>query len=255
MDLRRRFYPEVCFGDFTNIDGTLAFYSRVSALLTPDSVVLDAGCGRGAHLEDRVFFRRELRTLRGRARSVIGIDVDPVASSNPTIDEFRQLVPGKPWPVGEGEVDLIVSDCVVEHLPDPQAFFDEAFRVLKPGGVICIRTPNAWGYVGLISRLVPNSLHARVVKRAQNGRKEEDVFPTLYRCNSIWALRKALRRAGLKPTVFGHEAEPSYMEFSRIAYLFGFLYQRFAPSAFRLSLFGFAVKSEQPGLSAAEVNR
>lgn len=71
MDLRRRFYPEVCFGDFTNIDGTLAFYSRVSALLTPDSVVLDAGCGRGAHLEDRVFFRES----SGRYEGVHGVSL------------------------------------------------------------------------------------------------------------------------------------------------------------------------------------
>lgn len=40
-----RFYPEARFGGFSDIDGTMAFYLRVNALLGCDSVVLDFGCG------------------------------------------------------------------------------------------------------------------------------------------------------------------------------------------------------------------
>jgi SAM-dependent methyltransferase len=237
-----KYYPEVLFGGFTNIDGTVAFYSRVSALIAPDSVVIDAGCGRGAHVEDQVRYRRCLRNWRGRVKHVIGIDVDPGASTNPLVDEFRLLNVGGPWPVGDDVADVVVSDCVVEHLPDPQAFFGEAFRVLKVGGVLCLRTSNAWSYVGLISRLIPNALHARVLGKAQAERKPEDVFPTLYRCNSAWRLRRMLRAAGFQAVVFGYEAEPRYLEFSGLAYFLGVLHQRFAPSALRLSLFAFAAK-------------
>lgn len=38
--------------------------------------------------------------------------------------------------------DAVVSSHVIEHLPDPAAFFAEVFRVLKPGGTLVMRTPN-----------------------------------------------------------------------------------------------------------------
>lgn len=33
-----RAYPEYAFGQFTRVDGTVAFFSRVNALLTPTAV-------------------------------------------------------------------------------------------------------------------------------------------------------------------------------------------------------------------------
>src|SRR5713101_4264375 len=76
-DLLARFYPEVRFGGYTVVDGTIAFYLRVGALLRSNSVLLDVGSGRGRAAEDPVRVRRELRTFRGRCAKVIGIDVDP----------------------------------------------------------------------------------------------------------------------------------------------------------------------------------
>ena len=74
LPLLQRFYPEARFGGFSDVDGTITFYTRVQAMLSPDSVVLDVGCGRGAGLQDdSVVYRRELRRLRGRCQRVIGI--------------------------------------------------------------------------------------------------------------------------------------------------------------------------------------
>lgn len=41
------YYPESRFGGFTDVDGTVAFYTRVQSLVEAGSVVLDVGCGRG----------------------------------------------------------------------------------------------------------------------------------------------------------------------------------------------------------------
>lgn len=140
----KRGYPEAKFGGFSDVDGTVAFYSRVSALLTPAMSLVDFGCGRGAQVEDTVVYRRHLRTFRGRVRRVVGVDVDAVGINNPTIDEFRLLAPGGMWPIDSSSVDLVFSDCVMEHLPDPDLFFSEAVRVLRKGGYLCLRTPNVW---------------------------------------------------------------------------------------------------------------
>jgi len=221
------------------VDGTVQFYTRVNALATPEAVVVDAGCGRGAYAQDPVQFRKNLRILRGKVNRVIGFDVDLAAEKNPFIDEFRRLEPGAAWPLENAEADLVVSDCVVEHLPDPDQFFSEARRVLKTGGHLCIRTPNVWNYFGVFSRLIPNKLHARVVSKTQDRRMEEDVFPTLYLCNSVSKMKRTMERHGFEAAVFGCETEPTNLSFSKAAYALGVIHQRFAPSFLGQAIFAF----------------
>jgi SAM-dependent methyltransferase len=237
--LQSRYYPECRFGGFTDHDGTVAFYTRVNALLDPHSVVVDFGCGRGAAADDPVRFRRQVRDLRAPGRTLIGIDVDPMAAGNPFVNDFRLLPMDGAWPLDPASVDLVVTDCVLEHLLAPELFFAQAAQVLKPGGHICIRTPNTAGYVALISRLVPRGLHRAVLTTAQPGRREEDVFPAVYRCNSVWRLRRMLARHGFDAVVYGHGAEPGYLGFSRWAYLLGVLYRKHAPVCMLPSLFAF----------------
>lgn len=91
MSYMNRFYPESRFGDFTDIDGTIAFYTRVNELLRPDFTVLDVGCGRGNYKNDSVSVRKNLRILKGKVSKVIGIDIDDTSINNPFIDEFSAI--------------------------------------------------------------------------------------------------------------------------------------------------------------------
>ncbi len=233
------YYPESSFGGFTDVDGTVAFYCRINALVEPSFVIVDFGCGRGSHQEDPVMFRRNLRSLKGKVSRVIGIDVDEVGQKNPCLDEFRSLAPGRPWPLEDGSANLVICDFVIEHLPDPASLFYEAKRVLAEGGYLCIRTPNVHSYVGIASRLVPNKHHGVVLSKVQTGRKEEDIFPTLYRCNTISAVRRLLSNSGFRGVVYGYESEPSYLSFSRLAYAIGVAHQKFAPRFLRPAIFAF----------------
>jgi hypothetical protein len=105
-----------------------------------------------------------------------------------------------------------------------------------------MRTTNGLGYVALAARLVPNRDHSRVLTRVQENRKAEDVFATVYRCNSKGKLFRAMRRHGLDGVVYGYEAEPKYLAFSKLAYRIGVIYQRLAPRSLRNALFAFARK-------------
>lgn len=41
----------------------------------------------------------------------------------------------------EAIADAMTMWCVLAHVPDPAAFLQDAFNVLRPGGVLCLRTP------------------------------------------------------------------------------------------------------------------
>jgi ubiquinone/menaquinone biosynthesis C-methylase UbiE len=234
-----RHYPETRFGGYADVDGTVVFYNRVHALLRSTDVVLDAGCGRGSHADDDCAWRRELHGLRGRAARIIGLDSDPQAALNPTIDEFIHAT-STPWPLGDASVDLVVCDFVIEHLENPDAFLHEVRRVLRPGGHFCARTTNRHSYVSLLARCLPRHWHPRALATAQPARRSVDVFRAHYRCNTPRALRHVLGSLGFEAVVYGYEAAPGYLAFSGLAYRLGVWFQRFAPGRFKPTLFVFA---------------
>lgn len=243
MSSQNIFYPESRFGGFTDVDGTVAFYTRVNALLHPDNTLLDIGCGRGSYAEDAVAVRRDLRIFKGKCAHVIGLDVDPDAAQHPYLDEFH-LLSGDRWPVADECADICLADFLLEHMEHPAAFFAECRRVLRPGGYVCLRTPNAFNYIALASRLIPNRLHAKVVGRVQEKRAAQDVFPTFYHCNTRRQITSMMQRYGFASCVYGYEAEPSYLKFSRLAYALGVVHQKIAPGALKATLFAFGQKRE-----------
>lgn len=241
MDFKKFFYPESRFGGFTDIDGTIIFYTRVNSLIQASSILLDIGCGRGAHAEDPISIRRDLQIFKGKCERVIGLDVDESGAQNPFIDEFR-LIKDDRWPVENESIDLAISDSVLEHVENPDLFFSECERVIKPGGFLCIRTGNLLGYVCLLANFIPNKLHNTILAKLMTNRKETDTFPTLYRCNTVRALRKMVHKYNFDSCVYGHEPEPGYMSFSLISYILGVLYGKLAPGMLKVTIFAFAKK-------------
>ncbi len=241
MNFKEIYYPETKFGGFCDIDGVIIFYARVNSLLNNSDVVLDIGCGRGAYINDQVRFRKGLRIVKGKCQKVIGIDVHQAAKDNPFIDEFR-LIEQPTWPIEDESIDLAVCDAVLEHIENPEDFFHELRRVLKPGGFACLKTINKYGYISMISRLIPEKYHQSILNRAQPHRKEEDIFKTYYRVNTVGQLRKYFTKYGFDNCIYTFEAEPSYFAFSRFLYWLGIQYQKYAPKMFRNALFAFGQK-------------
>ena len=189
-------FPEMAFGGFSRCDGTLAVLLRAHALAPSAGVVLDIGCGRGEGFYDECAARAKAYDFRAQGRRVIGIDVGLAGNENPIIDEFRYIGRDGSWPVESSSIDLAVCRSVIEHVPNIPGFFFELSRVLKPGGYFAAHTSNILSYPGVAAWLVPNRYHGAAVSMVQNGREERDVFPTLYKCNTVWKLRRALRDSG-----------------------------------------------------------
>lgn len=200
---------EAAAGGFTRNDGSVAFYSRVQALLPSSGTVLDFGAGRGAAVETAGPYRTRLRDLRASTRRVIGVDVDPIVTENPTLDSAI-VFDGQALPLPDDSVDVIVADMVFEHIEDPDAVAKEMDRVVRAGGWICARTPNRRGYVARAAQLVPNAHHVRVLRRLQPDRKAMDVFPTQYRMNTQQALRSLFPEPSFLHCSYGHFSDPAY---------------------------------------------
>jgi SAM-dependent methyltransferase len=120
-----------------------AFWERYIRKLTkPNARILEVGCGLG-------FFASRL----ARRFSVVGLDISLEALSFARQRwGFRSLIRGDAefLPYLSETFDVVIALDVIEHLAQPEAFLAEAARVLHPGGVLVLTTPN------------PASLGARV---------------------------------------------------------------------------------------------
>jgi arsenite methyltransferase len=105
--------------------------------LAPGEDVLDVGCGAG--LDSLVAAQ-----MVGPAGSVTGIDMTPemLAKARASADELGsgnvRLVEGEAeqLPFADESFDVVISNGVVDLIPDKEAVFSELHRVLRPGGRI-----------------------------------------------------------------------------------------------------------------------
>ena len=208
--------------------------AMVRSHLTPDSAVLDLGCGRGGVVE--VFWRD--------VRLAAGLDPDV-----PSLTEHR--APGMPVIRGVGETipfagesfDLVVCVWVIEHLRDPSCTLREVHRVLKPGGHFVFLTPNIRNPLMLMNRIgkaLP-LLQRRLVPRFY-GRVEADTFPVQYQANTVGAIRSLAKASGLDIQELRVVPDPTYLALNAFMFRASAMAERLMPKSWGVHLLGDLVR-------------
>jgi len=237
----QRVHPESKIDGFNKSDGTILFFSFVWACILRNNAqkILDFGAGRGAFYynntaEKGSLFRKYLQDIRNTGAKVTACDIDPVVRDHPCSDLQVQIEPGKALPFKDESFDIIVSDHTFEHIAEPDFVARELLRILTPGGYICARTPSKYGYVALISSLIPNRFHTAMLRRAQPGRMAEDVFPTVYKLNTLSQIRRHF--SGCDVTHYFFSGEPSYAFGNQIVYGMLRIFHRLLPGPLNTSV-------------------
>ncbi|MDQ6650248.1 MAG: class I SAM-dependent methyltransferase [Actinomycetota bacterium] len=108
---------------------------RVLAPYAEGAVVLEAGCGEGYGAD----------LLTAAAARVLAVDRDAqtvrhAAGAYPRLDVLRADL--QRLPLGDASVGVVITLQVIEHLHDQAGFVRECTRVLVPGGLLVMSTPN-----------------------------------------------------------------------------------------------------------------
>ncbi|GAA4345551.1 class I SAM-dependent methyltransferase [Angustibacter luteus] len=98
------------------------------------TITLEAGCGEGYGLDE----------LAAGGSRVVGLDYDAVTVRHAAATYGRDVLRGNVvrLPLADASVDAAVSLQVIEHIWTPHELVADLRRVLRPGGLLAVSTPN-----------------------------------------------------------------------------------------------------------------
>ncbi len=149
----------------------------------------DVGCGYQASFARTVLDKVELMVL-------VDVSLAPDLGHHPRVQSIRGTLPGALAEIGDGSLDVVACNSVLEHLWQPEVALAEFFRVTAPGGVCLVNVPSWRG---------KRFLEFSAFRLGLSPVEEMDDHKMYYEPRELWPL---LVRAGFKPRhikVFRHK--------------------------------------------------
>jgi SAM-dependent methyltransferase len=182
--------------------------ATVAERMRAGGVFVDIGGGR------RCSYAR-LRPAAGNVK-VVAVDVSAEAMlGNTDADETRVAdVVRDGLPFGDGEVDVVSSRSVLEHLSDVEALSVDSARVLRPGGYAIHLFPGRRGVFAVLNRMLPNRVAKSILFSLRPACVGIGGFPAMYNRCTYREMKRAFESSGhevleLRPSYFGAQ----YFEF------------------------------------------
>lgn len=155
----------------------------------PGGVVVDVGGGRKCDFASA-------RRAGSRVR-IVAVDISTEELAlNQDVDEKRLADITKELPFAAGEVDLVVSRSVIEHLRESEAFVANSARVLKSGGHFIHVFPSKFAPFSILNQLLPRRLSQTLLHTFHPGSEGRLGFPAYYDQTYVAAMRRMLPRCG-----------------------------------------------------------
>jgi 2-polyprenyl-3-methyl-5-hydroxy-6-metoxy-1,4-benzoquinol methylase len=141
-----------------------------------NSKVLDAGCGLSA------WTTPQLR----KKYTISGMDGEPEA-----IEVCKKIYPNQDYRVGDlynltykpNSFDAVVMREVIEHFVDPEKAVKEVYKILKPGGIFIVTTPN---YSSTLLHIIENTYNRFFGGPCKPYR--DDVHPSKFKPHTLQKL-------------------------------------------------------------------
>ena len=133
-----RLYLGKTESDDNSLKEHFARYEFAKKYLKPNFVVLDAACGTGYGSD----------FISDSVKKVIGLEISDHAlnwarNNHQKVNiEFKKGDLNKPLDILSGSVDTVISFETLEHMENQDNMLSEFKRVLKPGGLIFISSPD-----------------------------------------------------------------------------------------------------------------
>jgi demethylmenaquinone methyltransferase / 2-methoxy-6-polyprenyl-1,4-benzoquinol methylase len=191
--------------DYDRVERVMAFgsgpwYRRralIRAGLKPGMRVLDVAMGTG-------LVAREAMALVGASGQVIGLDpsIGMVSEAKRTLELCVVLGRGELLPLQTQTFDFLSMGYALRHVSDIDAAVREYFRVLKPGGHVCLleitrpRGRLALLFLRLYMKGVVPLITRLVARHAETARLMEYYWDTIAACVPPESILAALTRAG-----------------------------------------------------------
>lgn len=190
----------------------------------PGQLVVDVGGGRSCP------FSKDRQPALGTR--IVAVDVsEEEIRHNRDVDETRVANIMERLPFEPGEVDMIVSRSVLEHLTDLESFVANSGRALKAGGYFTHLFPSRFAPFAVINRALPAGFSKKVLYFFQPQVKGICGFPAFYdRCYDS-AVRRLLDAQGFD------------VEDTRVSYYQSRYYNFFVPAYLLSALYELAVRA------------
>ena len=153
-------------------------YDAAKAWLSPESLVMEVGCGEGYGT----------RHLSQHVRHITGLDVEPTIIEHASKKYGSErcafsIYDGVTLPYEDQTFDVVVAFETIEHIKDDARFLTELYRVIKEGGQCLLTTPNGR------SRLRPgqkpwNRFHVREYAPAEL----HDLLSSVFSHVELWGI-------------------------------------------------------------------